>query len=311
MLDSPRSQLFVKNFVGQWLDLRRIDFTIPDPVLYSDFDPLLLWSMPLETESFFAEVLREDLSLLNFVDSDWSMLNERLAIQYGVPGVTGSALKKTPLPPEAKRGGVMTHASVLKVTADGTRTSPVLRGAWVLDRILGQPPSPPPPNIPAIEPDIRGATTIRQQLDLHRNTPACATCHNHIDPPGFALENFDPIGNWRDFYRVTTRTPAGLVNLPYGSGRAVYRGPDVEQGGQTHDGRAFKDITDYKRLLLEDKDQIARNLVRKVMIYSTGAEIQFADREVVEQIVDKLRAQNYGLRTLVHEVVQSRMFLMK
>lgn len=311
LLNSPLAQRFTKNFVGQWLDLRKIDFTIPDPVLYSDFDPLLLWSMPRETELFFDEVVRHDLSLLSFVDSDWSMLNERLGILYGIPGVQGSELKRTPLPPEAHRGGVMTQASVLKVTADGTRTSPVLRGTWVLDRIVGKPPAPPPPDVPTIDPDIRGATTIRQQLDKHRNVPACATCHNHIDPPGFALETFDPIGNWREFYRVTTRTNAGLVNLPYGSGRPIYRGPDVEMGGQTPDGQAFKDITDYKRLLLEDKDQLARNLVRKMIVYSTGADIQFADREVVEQIVEKLRTKNYGFRTLIHEVVQSRVFTNK
>ncbi|HND55624.1 MAG TPA: DUF1592 domain-containing protein, partial [Pirellulaceae bacterium] len=245
LLDSPRARRFTKHFTGQWLDLRKIDFTIPDPVLYSDFDPLLLWSMPRETELFFEEILKHDLSLLNFVDSDWSMLNERLAVLYGVPGVRGAELKKTPLPPDCRRGGVMTHASVLKVTADGTRTSPVLRGVWVLDRILGQPPSPPPPDVPPIEPDIRGATTIRQQLDKHRDVPACATCHNHIDPPGFALETFDPIGNYREFYRVTTRTKAGLIDLPYGSGRPIYRGPDVERGGRTPDGRDFNDIADY------------------------------------------------------------------
>jgi hypothetical protein len=205
----------------------------------------------------------------------------------------------------------MTHASVLKVTADGTRTSPVLRGAWILDRILGKPPAPPPPDIPAIEPDIRGATTIREQLDKHRNTPACATCHQHIDPPGFALETFDPIGNWRDFYRVTSRTKAGLVELPYGSGRPVYRGLDVEQGGQTFDGQTFKDISEYKQILLADKDQLARSLTRKMVVYATGADIQFADREVIEKIVTKLRAEDYGLRTLVHEVVQSRLFLSK
>jgi hypothetical protein len=202
----------------------------------------------------------------------------------------------------------MTHASVLKVTADGTRTSPVLRGVWVLNRILGTPPSPPPPDIPAIEPDIRGATTIRQQLDRHRNTPACATCHNEIDPPGFALESFDPIGNWRTFYRVTTRTPAGPVDLPYGSGRAVFRGPDVELGGQTPDGRAFSNIDDYRKLILDDRDQIVRNMVEKMTIYATGADIQFADREVIEDIVDRLRNGNSGLRSLIHEVVQSRMF---
>jgi hypothetical protein len=311
MLNSPLAQRFTKNFTGQWLDLRKIDFTIPDPVLYSDFDPLLLWSMPRETELFFDEVVRRDLSLLNFVDSDWSMLNERLATLYGIPGVQGSELKRTLLPAEARRGGVMTQASVLKVTADGTRTSPVLRGTWVLDRIVGKPPAPPPPDVPAIEPDIRGATTIRQQLDKHRNVAACATCHNHIDPPGFALETFDPIGNWRDFYRVTSRTSAGLVNLPYGSGRPIYRGPDVELGGQTPEGKAFKDITDYKRLLLEDKDQLVRNLVRKMIVFSTGADIQFADREVVDEIVAKLRTKNYGFRTLIHEVVQSRVFTNK
>lgn len=311
MLASPLARRFTKNFVGQWLDLRRIDFTIPDPALYPDFDDLLLWSMPRETEAFFDEVLRENLSLLHFVDSDWSMLNERLAALYGIPGVAGSELRKVSLPPEARRGGVMTHASVLKVTADGTRTSPILRGAWILDRILGQPPSPPPPDIPPIEPDIRGATTIREQLDRHRNTPACATCHAHIDPPGFALENFDPIGNWRDFYRVSSRTPGGPIDLPYGSGRPVYRGPDVERGGQTPDGKTFQDVTDYKRLLLDDRDQISRNLTQRMLVYATGADIQFADREVVEQIVDRLRGDNYGLRTLVHEVVQSRIFLMK
>lgn len=311
LLASSRAHRFTKNFVGQWLDLRKIDATIPDPVLYSDFDPLLLWSMPRETELFFEEVLRNDLSVLNFVHSDWSMLNERLSIHYGVLGPQGSRFEKVQLPAESHRGGVMTQASVLKVTADGTRTSPVLRGVWVLNRMLGTPPSPPPPDVPPIEPDIRGATTIRQQLDRHRNTPACASCHNEIDPPGFALESYDPIGNYRTFYRVTTRTPAGPVDLPYGSGRPVYRGPDVELGGQTPDGRPFSGIDEYKTLILNDKDQIIRNLVQKMTIYSTGSDIQFADREVIERIVERLKNGNSGLRSLIHEVVQSRMFLNK
>ncbi len=311
MLNSPRAHRFTENFAGQWLDLRKIDFTIPDPVLYSDFDYLLLWAMPRETQLFFEEVLQKDLSLLNFVDSDWTILNERLAELYGIPGVKGSDFRKVSLPRGIHRGGVMTQASVLKVTADGTRTSPVLRGKWILERILGKPPSPPPPDVPAIEPDIRGATTIRQQLDKHRNTPACATCHIHIDPPGFALETFDPIGNWRDFYRVTERTKAGIVELARNTGRPAYHGPDVEQGGQTPEGKAFKNIEDYKKILLEDKDQLARSLARKLIVYATGADIQFADREVVEQIVVNDRAKNYGFRSLIHEVVQSRVFLNK
>ena len=311
LLQAPRASRFTANFTGQWLDLRKIDFTIPDPQLYGDFDSLLLDAMPRETQLFFDEVLRRDLSLLNFIDSDWSILNERLAALYGIPGVQGSAFRKVALPPAAHRGGVMTQGSVLKVTADGTRTSPVLRGTWVLNRILGKPPAPPPPDVPPIEPDIRGATTIRQQLDKHRNTPACATCHNHIDPPGFALENFDPIGNYREFYRGTERTRAYPQPLFPTSGRAIFRGADVEQGGTTPEGRTFKDISDYKRLLLEDKDQLARSLTQKLIIYATGADIQFADREVIEQIVATLRTHNYGLRTLVHEIVQSRVFLNK
>ena len=312
MLNSPKAHRFTENFTGQWLDLRKISATIPDPQLYSDFDYLLLAAMPRETHSFFEEILSKDLSLLNFVDSDWSMLNERLAKLYGVPGVNGDAIRKVTLPKDSHRGGVMTQASILKVTADGTRTSPVLRGKWVLDNIIGKPPAPPPADVPAIEPDIRGATTIRAQLAKHRNVPACASCHNHIDPPGFALENFDPIGNWREFYRAPTRVGrAEIVNLPYTGGRGVYRGLDVEKGGQTPEGRPFKDIVDYKKLVLQDKDQLARSLTSKLMIYSTGGDIQFADREVVEGIVAKLRQKNYGLRTLVHEIVQSRVFLNK
>ncbi len=311
LLNDPRAERFTQNFVGQWLDLRKIDATIPDPQLYGDFDGTLLWAMPRETYSFFDEVLRNDRSVLEFVDSDWTILNERLARHYGIAGVSGNALRKVTLPEGSHRGGVMTHASVLKVTADGTRTSPVLRGKWVLERIVGKPPAPPPPDVPAIEPDIRGATTIREQLDKHRNVAACASCHKHIDPPGFALESFDPIGGWREFYRASARTPGGIVQLPNYTGRAFYRGPDVEKGGITYDGQKFDDIDQFKKLLLIDKDQLARSLSEKLLIYATGADIQFADREVVEQIVDTVKRKNYGLRTLVHEVVQSRAFLNK
>jgi hypothetical protein len=313
LLHSPLAHRFTENFAGQWLDLRKIDATIPDPQLYGDFDYLLLWAMPRETQLFFEEVLHNNLPVTDFVHSDWTMLNERLAALYGIPGVTGNDFRKVPLPPEAHRGGVMTQASVLKVTADGTRTSPVLRGKWVLERIIGKPPQPPPPDVPTIEPDIRGASTIRQQLDKHRNTPACATCHIHIDPPGFALETYDPIGNWRDFYRITTRPDgrAKPIDIHAYNQRPVYRGLDVEKGDKTPEGRPFKDIDDYKKILLEDKDQLARNLTQKLIVYATGADIQFADREVVEQIITKVRARNYGFRTLVHEVIQSRVFLNK
>jgi len=311
LLNDPRAHRFTTSFAGQWLDLRNINSTSPDPQIYSEFDDFLFWSMPRETQLFFEEILRADLSLTDFVHSDWTFLNQRLAQHYGIANVTGGELRKVKLPPDSHRGGVLTHASIMKVTADGTRTSPVLRGKWVLDRILGQPPAPPPPDIPAIEPDIRGATTIRQQLDKHRNTPACASCHRHIDPPGFALESFDVIGGWRDFYRGTRATRGGMVDLANYPGRKIFRGLDVEKGGETPAGRPFKDIDEYKQLLLADKDQLARNLAQKLIIYATGADIQFADREVVEQLVAKSREKNYGFRSLVHDVVQSRVFLNK
>ncbi len=311
LLDDPRARRFTANFAGQWLDLRNINATSPDPQIYGEFDDFLFWSMPRETERFFEEILHHDRSLTEFVDSDWTFLNQRLAQHYGIAGVSGGELRKVKLSPDSHRGGVLTHASILKVTSDGTRTSPVLRGKWVLDRILGQPPSPPPPDIPSLEPDIRGATTIRQQLDKHRNTPACASCHRQIDPPGFALESFDVIGGRRDFYRATQPGRRKLVDLANYPGRQVFRGPDVERGGTTPDGKAFQDIDDYKRLLLADKDQLAHCLARKLLIYATGADIQFADREVVEDLVAECRARNYGFRSLVHEVVQSRVFLRK
>ena len=308
LLNDPKAQRFTANFAGQWLDLRNINATSPDPQIYGEFDDFLFWSMPRETELFFEEILRADLPLTDFVHSDWSFLNQRLTRHYGLADVAGGELHKVKLPPGSHRGGVLTQASILKVTADGTRTSPVLRGKWVLERIIGKPPSPPPPDIPSIEPDIRGATTIRQQLDKHRHTAACASCHRSIDPPGFALETFDVIGGWRDFYRGTRGTQVDLANYP---GRKIFRGLAVEKGGETPEGKAFQDVDDYKQLLLADKDQLARNLVQKLIVYSTGADVQFADREVVEQLVEKSREKNYAFRSLVHEVVQSRVFLSK
>src|SRR4029450_6280900 len=178
-------------------------FTEPSQILYPEYDEMLRESIVRETEQFFTEVLKNDLSLANFAASDFSMLNGRLAKQYGIPGVEGWELRKVLLPPDSHRGGLLTMASVLKVTANGTTTSPVMRGAWVLDRILGTPPPRPPADVPAIEAGIRGATTLRGQLAKHRQVPSCATCHTKIDPPGFALESFDVIGGWREQYRAT------------------------------------------------------------------------------------------------------------
>jgi hypothetical protein len=305
LLRSPKAAAFTKNFCGQWLGLRDIDLTAPHYLLYPEFDQMLKVSMVRETELFFEEVLRNDLGVSTFVASDFSMLNGRLARHYGIAGVEGLwEFRKVALPPDCHRGGVLTMASVLKVTADGTNTSPVKRGAWVLDRILGTPPPKPPANVAALEPDIRGATTLREQLAKHRNNPTCAGCHAKIDPPGFALESFDVIGGWRTYYRQTNWTRVTKEV----KGQHYLRGLDVDPTGETADGRTFRDIDDFRRFLAEQKEQIARGLIQKLLTYATGGAPEAADRTEVEAVLSRLRPNDYPFRSLIHEVVQSRLF---
>jgi hypothetical protein len=194
---------------------------------------------------------------------------------------------------------------VLKVTANGTNTSPGTRGTWVLDRILGTPPPPPPENVAALEPDIRGTTTIRQQLAKHREIAACAGCHSRIDPAGFALENFDVIGGWREYYRTSgigKDVVVGGRRMPY------LQGPPVDPADVLADGRAFENIDDLRRLLLADKDQLARALATRLITYATGGPPEAVDQPKVEAIVAETRARDYGLRTLIHEIVASDLF---
>ena len=305
LLASPKAAAFTENFVGQWLALREIDATEPSHILYPEFDHLLKVSMIREIELFFDEVLKNDLSLANFVASDFTMLNGRLAKHYGISGVDGWEFQKRTLPPESHRGGLLTMAGVLKVTANGTTTSPVLRGAWVLDRILGTPPPPPPDNVPAIDPDIRGARTIREQLAKHRSVESCGACHRKIDPPGFALESFDCIGGWRDHYRATGLGETVVVDgrrMPY------LKGKKVDPADVTADGERFENIDQLRQILVRDKPRLARALTTKLITYATGRAPQASDRDMVEMIVAKIGAKDYGLRTLIHEIVQSELF---
>ncbi len=305
MLTSPKASAFTENFVGQWLGLREIDATEPSHILYPEFDHLLKVSMIRETELFFEEVLKNDLSLTNFVDSDFLMLNGRLAKHYGIPGVDGWEFQRHPAPADSHRGGLLTMASVLKVTANGTTTSPVLRGAWVMDRILGTPPPPPPDNISAIDPDIRGAKTIREQLAKHRSIESCGACHRKIDPPGFALESFDCIGGWRENYRTTGLGENVLVDgrrMPY------LKGKKVDPADVTADGDKFENVDGLKRILLKDKNKLARALTTKLVAYATGRAPQATDKAAIDAIGVKIAARNDGLRTLVHEIVQSDLF---
>lgn len=311
LLSSPKATAFTKNFTGQWLDLRDINFTEPDTNLYPEFDELLRISMMRETELFFDEVFAKDLSLVNFVDSDFTFLNSRLASHYDIEGVQGQEFRRVDLPADSPRGGLLTQASILKVTANGTYTSPVLRGVWILKNILGQPTSPPPDNAGSVEPDIRGATTIREQLAKHRNIESCAACHRRIDPPGFALECFDPIGGFRNQYRtMADDAPRPKVKqAPFTYNWVRYRiGLPVDATSEMPDGQSITNIHDFKSILAGDPDQLTRNLAGKLMTYALGRKIGFSDRAAIEEIVGKTRQHDYGFRSLVHTIVQSPAF---
>jgi mono/diheme cytochrome c family protein len=314
LLGDPKSRRFVEAFTDYWLDLRKIDDTSPSTTLYNDYeldDPLKLAAVD-ETRLFFEELLRKNLPARNIIDSDFTFLNEHLAKHYGVPGVAGAKMRKVTLPKDSVRGGLMTQASVLKVTANGTTTSPVLRGVWIMERILGF-QTAPPPVVPAVEPDIRGAVTIRQQLDRHRADASCASCHRKIDPPGFALESFDVMGGWRERYRAFAENvkPEPGIGLS-GQRYAFHYGLPVDSAGALPDGRTFQNVREFKRLLLEhDTEIVARNLVSQLIIYATGAPIRFADRKQVEEILASSRGSDYGVRSIVHGIVRSDLFKFK
>ena len=331
LLSDPRSRRFTDAFLDYWLDLRKDEATSPDAGLYPDYylDDLLVESSVEETQRFFAELVRGDLGARNIVSSDFAMLNERLAAHYGLPTdakvadhqsesdvsggnppktVEGVAIRKVKLPADSVRGGLMTQASVLKVTANGTTTSPVLRGAWIMERILGKRPPPPPASVPAIEPDTRGATTIREQLEKHRAVESCAACHAKIDPAGFALESFDVLGGWRDHYRALGEGTKVTGTGKNGQAFAFHWGQSVDPSGVLPDGRRFEDIRSLKKLLLADERQLARNLAQQLIVFGTGAPVRFGDRAELEQILDRAQPQRYGVRSLIHEIVQSSLF---
>lgn len=311
MLDDPRSRRFVEAFTDYWLDLRKIDDTAPSTTLYSDYeldDPLKLASLE-ETRLFFGELLRSDLPSRNIVDSDFTFLNERLAEHYGIGGVSGSHFRKVKLPENGLRGGVMTQASVLKVTANGTTTSPVIRGHWITERIMGLETPPPPPTVEAVEPDIRGAVTIRQQLDKHRTNVSCASCHRKMDPPGFALESFDVMGGHRERYRaVSEKVPPVKGFGMNGQAFAFHFALPVDSAGALPDGRTFGDVRELKKLLVQDERPIARNLARQLTVFATGAPVRFSDREAIEDILNATRDGHYGVRGLVLAIIQSDLF---
>jgi hypothetical protein len=301
----------VDAFLDYWLDLRKIGVTSPDETLYPDYylDDLLADSAAEETRCYFAEMLRADLPARVAVASNFTFLDDRLAEHYGLPPVGGLALRKVALPPDSPRGGFLTQASALKVTANGTTTSPVLRGVWIMERIVGKALPPPPPGVPAVEPDTRGATTIREQLEKHRSVASCATCHAKIDPPGFALEVFDVFGGERERYRALGE--GGQAVPGFGKNGQPFRfhmALPVDPSASLADGRSFRDVRGLKRLLLADERQIARNLVGQLLTYATGTPVRFGDRAEVERILDRTSEGGFGTRAIVHEIVQGDLF---
>ncbi|HEV7403143.1 MAG TPA: DUF1592 domain-containing protein [Chthoniobacteraceae bacterium] len=313
LLKDAKAQRFVEDFTGQWLRLRELSKNDPDKKLYPEFSPYLQDCLRNETIAYFRALVERDLDAGHLVRSEFGMLNEKLGQFYDIPGIQGSAIREVALPPGCPRGPFLTQGAILKVTANGTTTSPVVRGAFVMARLLGQPPEPPPPNTPAVEPDVRGAKTIREQLDKHRNNATCAACHARIDPPGFALESFDVIGGRRDRYRaIGEDTDTEFAPRPDNVDPAIRirfkLAQPVDASGNMADGRKFTGIADYQALLASEKSLLLRNLAQQFAIYATGREISFGDRLAIAELAASAEKKGGGIRTLLHGLVESTLF---
>ncbi len=305
LLADSRSDRFIEDFTNQWLELSRLDETTPDPQLYPEYRFLLHEAMVSETRSFVRELIQHDLPVRSLLKPGFAMLTQRLAEHYGIDGVTGVEVRKVPLSENSVRGGLLGQAAIHKLTANGTTTTPVKRGVWVMDRLFNDPAPPPPPGISAIDPDTRGATTIREQLDRHRADATCAACHSKIDPAGFALEAFDPIGGFRDRYRSN-----GKGDEPPEKGKAAWRvnyklGPKVDASGELGDGRKFNGPAEFNALFAEDDERLARAFVVHLSRYASGSDVRYADRAEIRRIVEAAKPTNYGLRSMIHSLAQS------
>jgi hypothetical protein len=311
LITSEGFERFVNHFTDCWLNLRELRRDDPDIRLYPEYrlDDYLVESMGQETRAFFAAMLRENLPASSIIKSDFALVNDRLARHYGLPEVSGSALRRVDLSNDSPYGGLITQGSILKVSANGTSTSPVLRGVWIMDRLIGNPPPPPPPGVPAVEPDIRGATTIRELIAQHTKSKTCSTCHAKFDPVGLALENFDIHGAWRTRYRGTSDGERITGIDRAGHDFAFTLAGKVDASGQLADGRKFANIHDMKAILSANSRQLARNLLHQFTLYATGTPVQFADRREIEAMLDACENDGYRVRDLVHALVQSPIFL--
>lgn len=301
MLADPKSQAFVKNFGGQWLGLRKIGANPPSKTLYPEYDRHLELSMVQETEGFFSEILRNDLDARNLLKSDFVTINERLGRFYGIPGVKGDAIRKVKTPPNVQRGGLVTQASFHANTSNGTRTSPVVRGVWVLKTLLGSDPGLPVANVGEIANSVPGIdkATVRQRLSIHRENPSCARCHDKIDPLGLALENYNASGEWRD------REGHGY------NGRIGDDDPVIDTSAKMPDGTEIVGVAGLQAELLKNDDQFLNSLASQVATYALGRELGFSDRPEIRESVEIMKEHDYTLRSLILTIAQSDLFLTK
>jgi mono/diheme cytochrome c family protein len=294
MLADPRSERFTRSFSSQWLNLRKVGMFPPDKNLYPNYDDHLEQSMVGESQAFFGEVLREGLTLREFIDSDWTMLNPRLARFYGIPGVVEDRFQRVALKPEHHRGGLLTNASVLSLTSDGTRHRPVHRGAWLSEVFLGKEPPPPPANVDPIEPTPTDApkATLRMKLEAHKSNPNCAACHRKIDPLGLAFDHYDAIGQWRAHEKV----------------EGIGDDPPVDASGELPDGRAFSNAKEFQHLLMADLDAFNRTFIEKLAIYGLRRTMTFDDRKELQAIAEVSRTKDYRVRAILEAFVLSDLF---
>lgn len=295
MLADPRIERFAAGFPREWLRLAKVGMFPPDKKLYPSWDEHLQKSLVKETTAFFREVLTKNLSLREFLDSDWTMLNARLAEHYGIAGVEGDEMRRVGLNPEARRGGILTHASILSLTSDGTRHRPVHRGVWVMESILGRVPPPPPANVPPIEPTPAKSpkATLRMKLDAHKSDPNCAACHRKIDPLGFAFDNYDAIGRWRTIEVV--RDGAG-------------DNPKVDASGELPDGRTFTDAAEFRKRLVEDVDKFNAAFLEKLATYALRRGLTVDDRSALAELAKQSKAADYRMSTIIEALAVSELF---
>ncbi|MDC0325751.1 DUF1592 domain-containing protein [bacterium] len=290
MLNDPRASSLVTNFADQWLYLRNLDSLTPDARLFPDFDENLRKAFRKETELFFGNVLNEDRSVLEILQCDYTFLNERLAKHYGISGIHGSHFRKVALKPDMHRGGVLRHGSILSVTSYATRTSPVIRGHWILGNLLGSPPPPPPPDVPALEEtSVDASLTVRERFAEHRANAACARCHDVLDPVGFVLENFDAVGRWRD----------------------MENGQPVDATGGFSDGSEFEGVQALEEAILKRPELFVQTITEKLLTYALGRGIKTYDAPAIRRIIRQAKKDDFRMSSIIQGIVHSQPFQMR